>query len=117
MTRVRFMGGPMMNKRMDLTPSVMMHGRFEAAVVPPRARVNFVDNDPNNPATDIEFLRGYYKPSKNPEVWTWVGPKMQIDPYKSYERKLKKWQKEMSRLYEQGVYANTVLPPRPEFPR
>lgn len=109
---IRFMGGPMMNKRMNLTPDVIRQGRFVAYVSPPRAVVKL---DDIGAVSDVTFQTGYYKPSKNPEIWTWVGPSVS-DPWKSYERRLKKWQRQMAKLYSEGIYANTVLPPRPTPP-
>lgn len=107
---IRFMGGPIMNKRQNLPDSVINHGRYYVDVLPPMSFSRLDSMDPT-----VSLLQGYYRPSKNPEIWTWVGPNVS-DPWKSYERRLKKWQRQMAKLYSEGVYANTVLPPRPTPP-
>jgi hypothetical protein len=64
------------------------------------------------PTTDILVQRGYYKPSRVRGVWTFVGD-YKADPWVSFDRRYKKWKREVNRLSKDGVFADTVIPPRP----
>jgi hypothetical protein len=69
--------------------------------------------------TTISIKQGYYKPTKNSEIWSWAGPKMVVDPWKSYERKVRKWEREVGKLL--GILPPdavlNMVGPRPERPR
>jgi len=102
----------MMNRYMNITPELFNLGRMEAYVEPPRARIKL---DDIGKVTEMTFERGQYKRSPNPLIWTWDGPKIPVDPYKKYKRDLAKWEAKMRKLSKQGVWADTVIPPRPRF--
>lgn len=74
---VRLMGGPSMGKTIAIA-------NMSPIPVPVPT--------PGQPGT---YSFGYYKPSKNPDYWVFEG-NYKGDPFKSYERKVKKWQR-MSR--------------------
>jgi hypothetical protein len=114
--KVRFMGGPSMNKRQDIHPDIVRRGRLEVQFLPQRS-MSFSRIDMIDPTVPI--LRGYYKPSRNPEIWTWVGPDVS-DPWKSYERRSKKWYKDYAKLASIGTPHDIIMNmmrPKPERPK
>lgn len=104
-----------MNKVYDLPASVVRAGRYDIAFID-GAAAQHTPNFDEDPFTTVSVKQGYYKPSKNPGYWVFVGDYVS-DPYKVYERRLKKYNHEMAKLLRDGIYANTVLPEKPEFPR
>jgi hypothetical protein len=80
---VRLMGGPLMGKIVDVSPHTPL-------VVP----IKYGWSD-HNADVLTQQKTGIYKPSKRPGYWVFEG-NYKGDPFKSYRRKVKKWQR-MSR--------------------
>jgi hypothetical protein len=115
---VRLMGGPAMNKRVTLHDNAIRDGRHYVSYVMP-TRLKWSPHDVISPVADSGISRGYYKPTKNPEIWSFVGD-WKPDPWKSYERRLKKWYKDYSKLAAIGTPHDVIMNmmrPMPQAPR
>jgi hypothetical protein len=107
--KVKLMGGPCMGKIVELPPNAMYSQMYHVAWSNPTA-AQWSRFDVS-PTTDIQINQGYYKPSKKPGVWTFVGS-YEGDKYKSFERRFKAWQRKVRKLSEHGVPYDQ-WPPRP----
>jgi hypothetical protein len=106
-----------MNKRVTLPDSALSMGRYYVSYA--RAtRETWSPDAAASPQTSMAIQQGYYKPTKNPEIWSFVGD-YKPDPWKSYERKAKKWERDLRKLM--AIFppstALNMIGPRPERPR
>ena len=98
-----------MGKVIELHPNAVRSGRYEIVWSNPPA-AQWAAGDVS-PTSEFRINRGYYKPSKKPGVWTFVGS-YEGNTYKSSERRYKTWQRKVRKLSEHGVPYDQ-WPPRP----
>ncbi len=106
--KVRLMGGPAMNKRVEMDPVTFNSGRYYVSFVNP-TREMWNSAAAYSPHTSLTVQQGHYKPSKNPDIWTWAGKNYAPDPWKSYERKTEKWYKDYAKLASIGTPHDIIM--------